>query len=684
MTFTADSRRAWTLTVPEGRVVRTSPHAHGGPAALARPTGVEGRRGGARRAIRVLVVLALSSVCWLAVGATARAAVGVPVIIDSFDNPNVPAGPFTRAVVPIGGGTFSQSTGLGTMNMSEGTSANGVTLSYTPTAGGSVDLTGGGSNGQIFIDFALINGSAGGVTVSMTAFDASGHAGSAPSDGIGNVFAFNAAFPFSGFPRAVDFTHITRLDFTFVYPVTNSGVPGSLVVEVNKLWASPISGAQPSPPSPMVTAPATELGMAGALVDFTVSFGSNEGAAPVTNNPPSDIGVRAQDLSVSGSAFGGTAPHVRVSGGPSTYTVVVSGMTTSGGVTVHVPAGIVDDAWAQLNTASSNDPTVAFTLEIPPEFQSANNATFAVGASATFTADATGGQPAPAPTPALSIGSGSLPPGLTFHDNGNGTASIAGQPAAGTGGVVALTLKATNVAGTVTQNFRLTVDEPPTITSAGAATFTVGSPGSVNITTGHDYPAATTLSIPGGSLPAGVAFTDNGNGTATISGTPAPGDGGRHTFNLTASNGITPNAVQPFTLTIDQPPTTGSSTTGSSTTGAPAISRTAIVGATLSFTLNQAARVTFTFTRQPAGRKVDGKCVAQTRRNHRKRFCKRTVTVGSITLNGRTGINRVAFTSVRIHGRKLRRGRYTVLITTTNPATGTQSKPQRLSFTIAK
>jgi hypothetical protein len=77
----------------------------------------------------------------------------------------------------------------------------------------------------------------------MTAHDASGHVAISPADAVGNFFAFNAAFPFSGFQGAIDFTHITRLDISFVYPVTNSG-GGSLVVQVNKLWASPISGAR--------------------------------------------------------------------------------------------------------------------------------------------------------------------------------------------------------------------------------------------------------------------------------------------------------------------------------------------------------------------------------------------------------------------------------------------------------
>ena len=63
-----------------------------------------------------------------------------------------------------------------------------------------------------------------------------------------------------------------------------------------------------------------------------------------------------------------------------------------------------------------------------------------------------------------------------------------------------------------TQAFTLTVNQAPTITSANATTFTVGSAGSFTVmTTGFPAP---TVSVTAGTLPAGVTFVDNGNGTA--------------------------------------------------------------------------------------------------------------------------------------------------------------------------
>lgn len=527
-----------------------------------------------RRTLRLLMTMTVTLIAWIATSGSARA-VGVPVTIDSFGNPNLTAGPFSRTVIPLPAphtsttppGTFSPSNGLATLTMSgAGNGISGSTLQYTPTSGSPVDLTGGGTNAQIFIDFALINQvpapndlSVPGVTTYLSATDVHGNTATSPSDGIGNVFAFNAAFPFTGFQGSIDWTQITQLDISFVYPTSGTG-GGSLEVQVNKLWATPLAGAPPTPPAPTVTAPQTAAGGPGATVDFTVSFTNSEGAAPVTFDPPSNIGLRAQDLTVAGSAFGGAMPTVRVSGGPSTYTVAVSGMTQSGGITVNVPAGVVDDAWAQLNTASSNDPTVAYIYGIPPQFKSPAAATFTVGApSSSVTVDATGGTPPPTPTPTLSIASGTLPSGLSFKDNGDGTATISGSPAAGTGGTAPLTLKASSPAGTVTQAFVLTIDQAPSITSAATATFMQGSPGSFTLTTTPGFPARTTLSITAGALPSGVQFKDNGDGTATISGTPATGGAGRYPLTITAANGAGWAANQQFTLTVlaaATPPTT--------------------------------------------------------------------------------------------------------------------------------
>jgi hypothetical protein len=89
----------------------------------------------------------------------------------------------------------------------------------------------------------------------------------------------------------------------------------------------------------------------------------------------------------------------------------------------------------------------------------------------------------------------------------------------------------------------------PTITSAPSTSFTVGVPGTFGITT-HGVPPEAELSN-SGALPTGVGFTNNGNGTATISGTPVLGSAGTYTLPITASNGAAPNATQNFILTVN-------------------------------------------------------------------------------------------------------------------------------------
>lgn len=180
-----------------------------------------------------------------------------------------------------------------------------------------------------------------------------------------------------------------------------------------------------------------------------------------------------------------------------------------------------------------------------PALTSANSAKFIVGSAGSFEVKATGN-----PTPTLTK-TGDLPSGVTFTDNGNGTATLAGTPDAGTQGSYPLTITAANgITPDATQAFTLHVNVPPEITS-GTATFTVGSAGSFQVdATGTPAPALTET----GALPNGVTFADNGNGTATLAGTPVAGSGGAYSLTITASNNSGSDATQAFTLTVHEVP----------------------------------------------------------------------------------------------------------------------------------
>lgn len=110
--------------------------------------------------------------------------------------------------------------------------------------------------------------------------------------------------------------------------------------------------------------------------------------------------------------------------------------------------------------------------------------------------------------------------------------------------------------GTATSTF--TVGQAPAFTSANNTTFQVGIAGSFLVTT-TGSPAAV---ISTGALPGGVTLTSHGDGTATLSGTPASNTGGAYNITLLANNSAG-NAMQSFTLTVLQTPaiTTGNNAT---------------------------------------------------------------------------------------------------------------------------
>src|SRR5437588_232300 len=184
----------------------------------------------------------------------------------------------------------------------------------------------------------------------------------------------------------------------------------------------------------------------------------------------------------------------------------------------------------------------------PPSFTSAATVTFPQGIEALFTITTVG-----SPTPAITQ-SGKLPGGIKFVDNGDGTASLSGRPGNGLGqtGNYLLTLTASNgVSPAATQNFTLTISRPPAITSPASTTFTVDIEGTFTVRTTGTPTASLSAT---GTLPSWLSFIDNTDGTATLVGNPDPGGPSSYMFTITASNGVSPDANQAFTLNIVSPP----------------------------------------------------------------------------------------------------------------------------------
>ena len=200
------------------------------------------------------------------------------------------------------------------------------------------------------------------------------------------------------------------------------------------------------------------------------------------------------------------------------------------------------------------------TVKQAPAFTSAPTATAKTSSPFNFTVKTSG-------SPAATITeTGTLPSGLHFTAGSGGTATISGKPSASAGGVYHVKLKATNSVGSVTQNFTLTVDQAPVITSASSYSLNVGQSANFKITT-TGYPVATVSEV--GSLPNALVFTAKSNGTATITGSPAVGTGGTYTLDLTATDGQATPATQVLTVTVKQAPAFTSAPTATAKTSSP-------------------------------------------------------------------------------------------------------------------
>jgi Putative Ig domain/Matrixin len=203
---------------------------------------------------------------------------------------------------------------------------------------------------------------------------------------------------------------------------------------------------------------------------------------------------------------------------------------------------ILEDRSVPSNVPAS---TLAIDITGSTVTQSSNNitATATLGTSGNFTATATG---SPTPTLALLSTSPALPRGMGYNSN-SGRLSWPGNLSFTSLGDYTLTFQASNSsASPVTQIVTFVVTSTsPQMPSTGSATFTLGTPGSYQVTaTGTPAP---TFSVPSGSLPTGVNLSSSGLLTSTAL-TP----GGTYNFTITATNGVAPDATESFTLTVDQ------------------------------------------------------------------------------------------------------------------------------------
>ena len=134
-----------------------------------------------------------------------------------------------------------------------------------------------------------------------------------------------------------------------------------------------------------------------------------------------------------------------------------------------------------------------------------------------------------------------LPDGLTFMDNGDGTATVSGTPL--TAGTANVTIVATGVLGASSVQV-VTLNVASAVTSNVSTTFLSGPSATFVVDQASNF-VVRTVAIPGEALeldtalPAGLTYSDNGNGTGTISGVPLlAATGVALTFTAASAEGV--------------------------------------------------------------------------------------------------------------------------------------------------
>jgi hypothetical protein len=176
-----------------------------------------------------------------------------------------------------------------------------------------------------------------------------------------------------------------------------------------------------------------------------------------------------------------------------------------------------------------------------PAFTSAASVQFQIGVPKNFLITTTG---SPA---AVITRQGNIPPGVTFTDHGNGTATLGGIAENGTQGGASITLTATNTLGTATQSLAISVVKAAAVVSPNYATFVVGSEGSFMIYS--DAEPYGTVSV-SGTLPPGLSLSaDNGFGMISLRGTPSPLSARTYPLTVVATNALGTD-TQTLTVTV--------------------------------------------------------------------------------------------------------------------------------------
>ena len=148
----------------------------------------------------------------------------------------------------------------------------------------------------------------------------------------------------------------------------------------------------------------------------------------------------------------------------------------------------------------------------------------------------------------LVISAPTKPAWLNFTDNGNGTATLNGTPTEI--GTYNVTLRVNDGTVDVDQSFTLTVNTNTLKFSSTPITSVDKNSLYHYDITAKAVNTADQLTLTALTKPTWLNFTDNGDGTALLSGTPTEAEIGFHTITLQVSDG-TLNVEQNFTMSVD-------------------------------------------------------------------------------------------------------------------------------------
>jgi len=462
------------------------------------------------------------------------------------------------AAVPDAPTAVSATVGNGSASVAfTAPAANGSAITgYTVTATDTTTPANGGQTASGASSPITVGGLTNGDAYTFTVTATNGVGTGAASTASAAVTPSTVPDPLTNF-TAVPGNH--EITFSWTYPTNDGGSPlvGAVVATSDQVILC--EAAYPATTCTVtgldngttVVGGAVAVNQAGSLASpptysTPVTFGATPSTVPDTpTGATATAGIGSASVAFTAPAANGSAITSYTVTANDTTTPANGGQTATGASSPITVGGLTNgDAYTFTVKATNGDGAGAASSPSNSVVPSSNSATITSAASVTIAAGkelklivTTGG------TPKATVHATGVPAWMTFTPGATkgtaGTARVAGVGPAG-GGVYTLTVHANNGSGPDTT--QVVTVHVLGFSSGGAASFTKGVAGSVTITTtGGLSGVVLTSSLP--AKLAGLTFHDNGDGTATLSGTPGSKDASS-TITVKAAVGTTTTSMK--------------------------------------------------------------------------------------------------------------------------------------------